>query len=311
MQLETKVKEEAGSQPRWSLPRGRIVLRALRHHAHQEYLIFIPSSGAVRAPVLVSVHGVSRNAHEQARALVPACDERGIVLVVPIFGVDSHKDYQRLGRGRDRADLLLNRCLGEAASLSGADVAQIRLFGFSGGAQFVHRYLMAHPDRVERAVLAAAGWYTFPDHRRRFPYGIRVGRSLRGVSFNPEKFLRVPIHVLVGSADVESKNLRRSARLDAQQGTTRVERAHRWVAAMREAADAYRMERQVTLTEVPDVDHSFQRFCRTGALVARAFRSLFDANAGRDVEPPRLNGQAPATAMAAPRPSEAAHAGRG
>lgn len=265
-------------RPRWSLPRGRVLLRALREDPTQEYLSLVPTSGTINAPVLVCVHGISRNAHEQARVFAAGCEERGAILVVPIFTVQQHKDYQRLGRrGRGtRSDMLLNRCLAEVAFLTGADVTQFRLFGFSGGAQFAHRYLMAHPDRVARAVLVASGWYTFPDHRVAYPYGIRSGRSLPGVNFNPERFLRVPIHVLVGARDVGSANVRSSESLDAQQGRNRLERARNWTHAMRKAAEDYSIEPDIDLTEVPDTDHSFSRFCQNGALIERVFASLFE-----------------------------------
>ena len=265
------------SRSRWSLPRGRVLLRALRSDPFQEYFVYVPDTAARGARVLVSVHGISRNAHEQAVVFSTLCDERGMVLVVPVFNAGQHKDYQRLGRRRhgERTDLLLDRFLSEAATLSGADPSQVYLFGFSAGAQFAHRYLMAHPHRVARAAVVAAGWYTLPDHERKYPYGIRPGRSLPGVDFNPERFLRVPVEVIVGADDVGSTNLRRGVRVDAQQGTTRVERARRWVASMRAAATAFGMTPRVSLTEVPGIDHSFAAFCERGELVERVARAFF------------------------------------
>ena len=257
--------------------------------------MYVPESAVRGAPVLVAVHGVSRNAHEQAVVFSRLCDARGAVLLVPIFTKEQHRDYQRLGRkGRGpRVDLLLQRYLSEVASLSGADVTQIRLFGFSGGAQFAHRYLMAHPHRVARAVIAASGWYTFPDRARKYPYGIRVNSSLRGVHFSPEQFLRVPIDVFIGNRDTGPTNMRNSADLDAQQGANRVERARRWVAAMRTAASAYGLRRRVSLTEVPDIDHSFTAFCERGALVDLVDRSLFGRRRARSSSIVAGQGQVP------------------
>jgi pimeloyl-ACP methyl ester carboxylesterase len=40
------------------------------------------------------------------------------------------------------------------------------LSGHSGGAQFVQRYALAHPERVAASVLSSAGWYTFPNPAR-------------------------------------------------------------------------------------------------------------------------------------------------
>jgi hypothetical protein len=249
----------------------------LRSDPTQEYLVYVPASALPGAAVLVAVHGVSRNAHEQAGVFSSLCEARGTVLLVPVFTQDQHKDYQRLGRrGRGvRVDLLLHRFLTEVASLSGADVAQIRLFGFSGGAQFAHRYLMAHPHRVSRAVVAASGWYTFPDRTAKYPYGVRGSRALDGVRFSPEDFLQIPVEVLVGDRDLGTVNLRANPKLEAQQGANRLERARRWVAAMQAAASAYDVPSKVSLTEVKGVDHSFKEFCERGALVELVERALF------------------------------------
>ena len=274
--MSQEADKEVGSQ-RWSLPRGRLLRRVLRDDPTQEYLLYIPSSGAESAPVMVSVHGISRNAHEQAHVFSPYCERFGAVLVVPRFTPEMHRDYQRLGRaGRgERADLALQRYLNEVAKLTGADVSQIYLFGFSGGAQFAHRYAMAHPHRVAKAIIAAAGWYTFPDHTERYPYGIRSNRKLKGVRFNPEEFLRVPIEVLVGSHDIGTANLRSTEKTVKQQGETRKERAERWVAVMQESALNYNLKPVTSLTVVDHVDHSFAKFCQEGALVRRVFRSFF------------------------------------
>jgi pimeloyl-ACP methyl ester carboxylesterase len=216
------------------------------------------------------------------------CDECGVVLVVPMFDRDWHKGYQRLGPKRlgTRADVLLDQVLAEVASLSGADATRIHLFGFSAGAQFAHRYAMAHPHRVARAVVAAAGWYTFPDQQQRFPYGIRPVKWLHDVAFNPKEFLRVPITVLIGCLDTSTENMRNTARTLAQQGATRLDRARNWVAAMRAAAASVGVEPQLTLIEVPGIGHSFTGFGERGELVELVRHALFDdvaIDARRDV----------------------------
>jgi pimeloyl-ACP methyl ester carboxylesterase len=267
---------------RWTVPRGRIVLRALASDPTQEYLLYVPEEAPADASIMVSVHGLSGNATKHASVFSPLCDELGVVMLTPIFTSELHRDFQRLGRrGRGhRSDLLLHRVLAESASLSGADPTRIHLVGFSAGAQFAHRYAMVHPDRVARAVVAAAGWYTFPDHRQRYPYGIRPARQLEDVSFDPEAFLGVPIEVLVGSLDTTSAKLRSTDRTIAQQGRTRLERARNWVAAMRSAAEAYGLEPRVILTEVEGVGHSFSDFAARGDLVGHVRRFLLPNASG-------------------------------
>jgi pimeloyl-ACP methyl ester carboxylesterase len=262
----------------WSLPRGRVLQRVLQADPSQAYVVYIPRAVASGAPIFVAVHGLSSNPIELARAFSDLCEATGVVMVAPVFTAERHADYQRLGRaGRGvRADLALDRCVAEVASLTTADARRIHLFGYSGGAQFAHRYLMAHPHRVARAAIGSAGWYTFPDTRERFPYGIRRQRSLPGVNFDPQEFLRVPITVLVGEADVGTAKVRSTARCNAQQGVNRLERARNWTAAMRTAAQAYGYEPCVSCIEVPEVDHSFTTFCERGALAQRVFAALFD-----------------------------------
>lgn len=226
--------------------------------------------------MLTVIHGISGRALDYAQVFAPYCEDHGVVLLVPHFS-EHHRDFQRLGRqGRGpRADEILNQCLRELGSLTGANVAETYLFGYSAGAQFGHRYVMAHPHRVAAAVMAAAGWYTFPDPEQRFPYGIRPTRKLPGVRFTPEEFLKVPIEVLVGSKDLDSMNLRSTPRVVNQQGANRVERAQRWVEAMQEAAKARDLPPLTTYTEVQGISHDFDEFCRHGGLASRVVLSLF------------------------------------
>ena len=268
------------------LPRGRLVRRTLRSDPSLEYLVYVPSSGGYGTPVLGSVHGISRNVHGQANIFLSLCESYGVTLVAANFTEEQHADYQRLGRlGRgQRADLFLNRCLDEVATLTGANTTQIHLFGYSGGAQFAHRYLMAHPHRVAGAVVAAAGWYTFPSTQVKFPYGILSSRKLSKVIFNPEEFLRVPVNVLVGERDVDLTQLRSNPLLDEQQGKNRVERAQKWVATMRAVAETYGIEPCASYTEIPAIGHAFSEFCQRGALAERVFRTLFETSTERSAK---------------------------
>jgi poly(3-hydroxybutyrate) depolymerase len=266
---------------REEVPRARILRRALASDPGQEYFLYVPNAGGTRAPVFVAVHGISRNAEEHASFFAPYAEARSVVLVAPWFTGSRHEDYQRLGRKGERADLALDRMLAEVASLTGARIDKIYLFGFSGGAQFAHRYAMAHPEKVSRAVAGAAGWYTFPDPGTSYPYGLALAPGeLRGVRFDSDAFLRVPIAVFVGGADVDDDNLRRNRRVDAQQGLTRVDRARHWVAAMSDAARARGLEPRAMLVQVPEIHHSFAEFMREGGLGERTFAFLFGGSAG-------------------------------
>ncbi len=260
-----------------ALPTGKVVHCVRQDGSAQSYYVYMPRSGGAGAPLLVMVHGISRNAKAQANAFAEYCERAGVVMAVPVFGVEA-RDYQRLGRsGRGpRADAALDAVIEEVAMRTGCRASTFHLFGFSGGAQFAHRYALAHPHRVNRCVVVGSGWYTFPNPRARFPYGIRKSPDLPGVRFDPQEFLRIPITVMVGERDVETTSLRDTPRVNRQQGKTRVERAHRWVEAMREAAQKAGLEPLVTLETIPEGQHDFGGLMKSGNLGERAFARLFD-----------------------------------
>lgn len=225
-------------------------------------------------PLVVCVHGIAIDAEEQIRLLSPFADRHAFALLAPVFEPGVWSDYQRLGRrGRGpRADLALQALIDDCASERGFRVGEVFLIGYSGGAQFVHRYVLAHPSRATAAVAAAAGWYTPPDPRRAYPHGLRIDGSLAGVQIEPADLHRCPILVCVGDRDVaRDESLRCSPRLDRLQGRNRRERARRWVDATRRAAGRLGLEPRVSLVELPGVGHSFAQ-CMEAGLGETAFQ---------------------------------------
>jgi predicted esterase len=239
--------------------RGRILRARTRDECALEYLAYCPVSAREDAPLLVAVHGYTRNAAEQAERFAPLCEAAGVVLAAPHFDAERYRDYQRLGLRGARADRALEAMLAELRSSLGMLLGRVALFGFSGGGQFVHRAVMAHPKRFTSAAIASPGWYTFPTREHAYPLGIRGARSKLGVRMRPEAFLRTPILVAVGERDDDERadNLRHEPELDAQQGTNRLERATRWVSAMQAAAAAHGCAAQVRLALIPNAAHSF------------------------------------------------------
>lgn len=260
------------------LVRGQVLHRSLRADPTQKYLLYVPRHARPGAPILVTVHGISRNVDEHAGLFAPYAEEHGVVLVAPYFTEERNEGYQRLDAGRSgrRADQTLDAIVSEVAAATGAEGRKFRLFGFSGGAQFTHRYVLAHPERVVRAALGAAGWYTFPDPRTPYPYGLGASRERSGLHFDPARFLRVPVAVFVGGDDTErGENLRQNPQVDRQQGVTRRERARRWVNAMNQAARSRGLPPPASYHEVAGIEHSFRQFMKEGDLGERVFATLF------------------------------------
>jgi pimeloyl-ACP methyl ester carboxylesterase len=256
-------------------PARALTRRVLTSDPGQAYVLYAPVSRKPDAPIVVAIHGGSRNALAHARLLAPWAETYGAVLLAPHFSLARYRDYPRLGRsaGGRRADLALHRIVEEAAALTGGSAGRVHLFGYSAGARFAHRYAMAYPHRVACVVVAHAGAYTFPDPERHFPRGIRSTARFPGLRFEPEAFLRVPIRVLAGAVD-EGAGTSGGSRPARAESARRLERAHDWVAAMRAAATARQLEPSVTCEVLADPIRSFRGAVLRGGLGDRAFEAM-------------------------------------
>jgi pimeloyl-ACP methyl ester carboxylesterase len=254
------------------------------------YYMYVPSKGGLRAPLLVSVHGLSRNAKDLAEKFIPWAEEYGVVVLAPLYSREKHGDYNFLGQSGkfSRSDRVLLRLVDEAGRLSGADTEQLYLFGYSAGGQFVHRFAFAYPERVRRVVVGAAGSYTFPDPAVSFPFGLAPIEELLDLRMEAAKFLRIPFLVLVGAEDTErGASLPKTPEIDAQQGFNRVERGRNWVEAMRRAAieQGIAPGGEVGSSEAesyrfglaPDSAHSFVQCVAAGGIGPVVFDFLFGA----------------------------------
>jgi len=240
--------------------------------------VFIPEKLSDSDRVLVCVHGVSRNALEQVRLLRPYAERYGFALIAPLFTPTTFRDYQRLGRRGHgpRADLALIRMLRTIGSATPLNINKVSLFGFSGGAQFAHRFTFAHSQRVTSMVLGAAGWYTMPDTHEPYPFGTTDARGLDAVRFNVRAATRLPTMVVVGSkdADENAQELNGSAKLIRMQGPHRLARARTWVDAMKASASRHGSTGNIELKLLPGIGHSFGDAVAVGGLGELMFEFL-------------------------------------
>jgi len=244
-----------------------------------QYFYARPSSPEPDAPVLVAVHGISRNAREQAQSFARYCNSLGCMVVAPFFPHDRFPKYQQLGVSQKhtypRPDLALNAILEDVAKLTGVNTARVFMFGYSGGGQFVHRYALVHPHRVIAAALGAPGWYTFPELRAPFPRGLRLNSGEAGFSLDHDEALKVPMAVFVGMQDLSrDKTLNTLRKIDSHQGRTRFERGQRWVAAMRDAARDRGLDTRYEFCGLEDCGHSFTECVVTGRMDDKALEFL-------------------------------------
>jgi len=270
-------------------PRGQVVKLAPLAAPSLRYYLYLPTDIKPPARILVTVHGISRNAREHAERFSPYAESEGVILLAPRFGRRNFRGYQRLAEGeagRLRADRALDIMVDDLKGRLGLCGSKLYLFGFSGGGQFIHRYAMLHPEQVESGVIGAAGWYTFPDPDVKYPRGLRQSVR-RPLELAWPEFLRVPMTVIVGDGDIERDDaLNQTARIDRQQGENRLRRAGRWVDAMRQAAARQGFETEFVLVELPGAAHDFTQAMTVGRMGEVVFARLF-GDATHDGQPDR------------------------
>lgn len=228
-------------------------LNKLNFRDGQLFYLYVPRRVIAKhkaARILVSVHGYSvRKANANGRARVKRyaeywsnlANEKGWVVLAPHFDERRfNNDYQRLNFSGMRADVRLHQLVDEIGRLlPGIPTAKISLFGFSGGGQFVHRYVAFNPERVDRAVCGAPGWYIWPEQALPYPIGTDSNSLPNGLRPRLRELCRANFLLIVGENDSTQGIFRKRYKvydLVSLQGEGRKERAENWVAALRKFA---------------------------------------------------------------------------
>ena len=255
-----------------SKSRSRILRRHIDVQRGLVYLVRVPERPDPDK-VLVAVHGISRQASYIVQALSEPAERLGYTLVAPIFDYRNYPDYQRLGRrGRgERADLALISVIKDLADNFGT-TPNFHLFGFSGGAQFAHRFVYAWPGKAKSVTLASAGWYTPPEPGVRFPYGTRKTRKLEALTFDGKHLADTPTLVVVGDRDTRrDPGLRQTDRVNSMQGRDRVARAKWFHEQLRCAAATRPLPVAHEFALLPGSGHDFGEAIHQGGLAAKLF----------------------------------------
>ena len=241
------------------------------------YFIFQPTSPKTGLAPVVSIHGWTRNAAEHAFRFARLAETKGVTVIAPLFSRRKHKHYQRLEirEGEQCPAVALEHLLRDAQQRFNIDTRGINLFGFSGGAQFAHRFGMMRPHLVNRLALMAAGWFTMPDVEVPYPLGIAPSGILADRIFDLQSFFGCPTRVFVGERDLRrDDSLKTGKQIDRMQGRNRVERAQRWVAAMQESASVHKVKADIELQIIDNAKHDFGTSIRKHQLDELVFNWL-------------------------------------
>lgn len=222
--------------------------------------------------VLVLVHGISRNAEEILNHFAEYALEYNILIIAPDFTKEYATDYQRLGRnGRGpRADYQLLAILKDCQEKIEHSFVKFSLFGFSAGAQYAHRFAFAHPNKINKVALVAAGWYTLPTSSLPYPRGLRLKNQFSDIDFHVSQFLRLKYRVYIGSKDKKrDPALNKNPKIDLTQGKNRIKRAKNWIELMQLQMDKLNIGNEIKLEVLHDVGHDFLACVQQASLVEK------------------------------------------
>lgn len=225
-----------------------------------------PDSLGPDTPVVIVIHGAQRDADVYRDQWADLARTGGFVVLAPRFDKDSFPKESDFSQGGvlDKDDKARPRSAWTFSAIeplfddyvhcNGSRQTAYRMYGHSGGSQFVHRFLFLTPEaRAEKVVMANAGWYTLPDPAIAWPYGLK---GLPAGAADPAAAFARDATVLLGEADIDPhhKSLRHSPEADAQ-GPFRFARGHTFFRSARDRAKALGVPFNWTLAYVPGADH--------------------------------------------------------
>jgi hypothetical protein len=165
--------------------------------------------------------------------------------------------YKYLLEGNIRYDEVLIDMVEEVRAAFRFEESHFLLGGFSGGAQFAHRFAYIHADMLKAVSIAAPGFVTLLDQNVPWWAGIGSMSSVFGREADLEGLRKVNIQLIVGGSDNRGEDASHNSANHASphernlSGTTRVEKLN----LLRKSFEANGIESRLDI--VPAVGHNF------------------------------------------------------
>jgi pimeloyl-ACP methyl ester carboxylesterase len=221
---------------------GALGLISSERHLRYSYFAHAPLSYYLRpttaTTLIVAVHGSSRNAKAHRDSFSTFAEQHACFVLAPIFPIELNaafpdEEYKYVAGGKTRYDRVLFDLIEEFSGIAQVQFSKILFYGFSGGAQFGHRLMYAHPEKFAAWSICAPGFITVPSEQHDWWVGVRNFEAVFGEAFRKEKMQGTQVQLLCGAEDCipfeiysrDEMGLSEAEYLDY--GADRVSRIHR------------------------------------------------------------------------------------
>ncbi len=224
--------------------RGETAMFASRFDQRFSYCMYVPEAyeeSEATYPILVAIHGSGRGAQRYRTEFSTFAEEHHCLVLAPLFpcGIiepGEGDNYKFIKYHDIRFDRVLLAMLDEVAERYRVDMTRLLIHGFSGGGQFVHRFLYLHPRRIAAASIGAPGRITLLDDKLPWWLGTRDFIAEFGTAPDLDALRKVAVQMIVGAEDKDTWEI------------TMTPESRRWMPGANDAG-ATRIERLTTLRD--------------------------------------------------------------
>ncbi|PQB03356.1 hypothetical protein BST83_18865 [Polaribacter filamentus] len=206
-----------------------------------EVFYHIPNGEVKTMPIVMSFHGVNRNAADYRDYWISMANNNKFMVFAPqfsdedfstgdaynlanIFNDGDNPSLSTFNAKEEWTFSVLDPLFEQIKSAVSGTQEKYNGWGHSAGAQFLQRFVLYLPNsKLDIAVCSNAGWYTVPEFSIDFPYGLKKGQ-LPNSDLKLALSKKLIIHLGTGDTDQSSSGLRHNAVVDTQQGLSRLVR---------------------------------------------------------------------------------------
>jgi len=177
------------------------------------YFLYVPKAftweDAAGYALCVVVHGTGRTPNMYRDLFAEFAERNKVIILAPLFPAGINQpgevsNYKYITYQGIRFDEILLEMVEEVAARYRINAERFLMFGFSGGAQFAHRFFYLHPHRLQAVSIGAPGVVTLIDPDTPWWRGTKDLAERFGVDVDIEAMRQVPVHMVVGAEDVDT-----------------------------------------------------------------------------------------------------------